>query len=69
MVADEAVTPAVKELWPFTGSRCVDRRPGDIAKCYADPARARDELGWEATRDVAQMCADTWHYQTANGKA
>jgi len=47
----------------------VDRRPGDIAKCYADPARARDELGWEATRDVAQMCADTWHYQTANGKA
>ncbi len=47
----------------------VDRRPGDIAKCYADPARARDELGWEATRDVAQMCADTWHYQTVNGKA
>ena len=47
----------------------VDRRPGDIAKCYADPARARDELGWVATRDVAQMCADTWHYQTANGKA
>ena len=47
----------------------VDRRPGDIAKCYADPARARDELGWVATRDVAQMCTDTWHYQTVNGKA
>jgi UDP-glucose 4-epimerase len=43
----------------------VDRRPGDIAKCYADPARARDELGWVATRDVAQMCADTWRYQTS----
>ena len=43
----------------------VDRRPGDIAKCYADPARARDELGWVATRDVAQMCVDTWRYQTS----
>jgi UDP-glucose 4-epimerase len=42
----------------------VDRRPGDIAKCYADPSRARDELGWTAERDVAQMCADVWHYQT-----
>jgi len=41
----------------------VDRRPGDIAKCYADPAKAREELGWTAQRDVAQMCADTWRYQ------
>jgi len=47
----------------------VDRRPGDIAKCYADPARARDELGWVATRDVAQMCTDTWRYQTMSTKA
>ncbi len=42
----------------------VDRRPGDVAKCYADPAKARDELGWTAERDVAQMCADVWRYQT-----
>jgi UDP-glucose 4-epimerase len=42
----------------------VDRRPGDIAKCYADPSRARDELGWTAERDIAQMCADVWRYQT-----
>jgi UDP-glucose 4-epimerase len=42
----------------------VARRPGDIAKCFADPARARDELGWTATRDIAQMCADSWRYQT-----
>jgi UDP-glucose 4-epimerase len=42
----------------------VARRPGDIAKCYADPARARDELGWSAERDIAQMCADSWRYQT-----
>lgn len=44
----------------------VDRRPGDIAKCYADPSRARDELGWTAKRDVAQMCADVWRYQTTS---
>jgi UDP-glucose 4-epimerase len=42
----------------------VARRPGDIAKCYADPSRARTELGWTATRDIAQMCADSWRYQT-----
>ncbi|MGO4476623.1 GDP-mannose 4,6-dehydratase, partial [Massilia sp. 2TAF26] len=42
----------------------VDRRPGDIAKCYADPTRAREELGWTAKRDIAQMCADSWRYQT-----
>jgi UDP-glucose 4-epimerase len=42
----------------------VARRPGDIAKCYADPTRARTELGWTATRDIAQMCADSWRYQT-----
>ncbi|MEH6437240.1 UDP-glucose 4-epimerase GalE [Massilia sp. DD77] len=42
----------------------VDRRPGDVAKCYADPTHAREELGWAAERDVAQMCADVWRYQT-----
>ena len=42
----------------------VARRPGDIARCYADPARARDELGWTAQRDIAQMCADAWRYQS-----
>src|SRR5450830_1758164 len=44
--------------------RIVPRRPGDIAKCYADPSRAREELGWTAERDIAQMCADSWRYQT-----
>lgn len=42
----------------------VPRRPGDVAKCYADPSLAREELGWTAERDVAQMCADVWRYQT-----
>jgi len=44
----------------------VARRPGDIAKCYADPAKARTELGWTAERDIAQMCADSWRYQTTS---
>lgn len=42
----------------------VARRPGDIAVCYADPALARDELGWTATRNVEQMCADAWRWQS-----
>jgi UDP-glucose 4-epimerase len=42
----------------------VGRRPGDIAQCYADPALARAELGWEARRNVEQMCADAWRWQS-----
>ena len=46
--------------------RIVDRRPGDIAQCYADPALAHRELGWRATRDLKAMCADSWRWQSAN---
>ena len=42
------------------------RRPGDIAVCYADPTRAREELGWVAGRGVDEMCADAWRWQAAN---
>ncbi|MFA9216335.1 MAG: UDP-glucose 4-epimerase GalE [Sphingomonadaceae bacterium] len=42
----------------------VARRPGDIAACYADASLAERELGWKAERDVAQMCADAWRWQT-----
>jgi len=42
----------------------VARRPGDIAACYADPALAQAELGWKAERDIAQMCADSWRWQS-----
>ncbi len=42
------------------------RRSGDVATSYADPARARDELGWSADRTVDEMCADTWRWQSAN---
>jgi UDP-glucose 4-epimerase len=42
------------------------RRPGDVAACYADPALAREQLGWTAERDVDAMCRDTWHWQSQN---
>lgn len=43
-----------------------DRRKGDIAACYADPALAKAELGWEAKRGLDQMCADGWRWQSNN---
>ena len=44
----------------------VARRPGDIAEAWADPTRAQQVLGWSATRDLDQMCADSWRWQTMN---
>ena len=38
------------------------RRAGDIATCYADPTRAKEELGWVATRGIDEMCRDTWNF-------
>lgn len=46
--------------------RIVDRRPGDVAISYADPAKARRELGWVAQRDIHDMCADAWRWQSQN---
>jgi len=46
--------------------RVVERRPGDIASCYADPSKAEKELSWKATRDIGAMCKDTWRWQTMN---
>lgn len=40
----------------------VDRRPGDIAECYADPSKAYRELGWKAEKTIDEMCADSWHF-------
>ena len=44
----------------------VDRRPGDIAACYAEPALAKAELGWEAKRGLKEMCVDGWRWQSQN---
>jgi UDP-glucose 4-epimerase len=46
--------------------RIADRRPGDIAECYADPSKAEKELGWTAKRDISDMCKDTWRWQSNN---
>ena len=42
------------------------RRPGDIAECYADPAKAKAELGWEAQYGIEEMCATSWKWQSMN---
>ena len=42
------------------------RRPGDIASCYADPAKAREELGWSAQLGIEEMCASSWKWQSQN---
>ena len=43
-----------------------ERRPGDIATCYADPSLAEKELGWKAVRDLNKMCEDSWRWQKNN---
>ena len=42
------------------------RRQGDVAACYADPAKAGDLLGWQAKHDLQQMCEDVWRWQNQN---
>ncbi len=42
------------------------RRAGDIATCYADPSKAKKELGWEAKYGIKEMCADSWRWQKNN---
>ena len=42
------------------------RRPGDIAICYADPTKAKEELGWQAQYGIEEMCASSWKWQSMN---
>ena len=46
--------------------RIVDRRPGDVAACYADPSYAAELLGWRARLGIDDMCADAWRWQQKN---
>ena len=46
----------------------VDRRPGDLATCYADPAKSAEVLGWKAEKTLADMCQDSWRWQSSNPK-
>lgn len=44
----------------------IDRRPGDVATCYADPKKAKEELGWTAELGINEMCEDSWRWQSEN---
>ena len=61
-----SVLDMVKAFEKSTGQKVpykiVERRPGDIATCYADPKKAKDELGWEALKTLEDMCKDSWNY-------
>ena len=58
-----AYEKACGKTLPYT----VDpRRPGDIAACYADPAKAKEELGWSAKYGIEEMCASSWKWQSMN---
>jgi UDP-glucose 4-epimerase len=46
--------------------RIAPRRAGDIAQCWADPAKAERELGWKAARGLEEMCEDAWRWQSMN---
>ena len=46
--------------------KIVDRRPGDIATCYADPSKAKNDLGWEAKKGIEEMCKDSWRFTSNN---
>lgn len=46
--------------------KIVDRREGDIAKCFANPSYAKEVLDWKATRGIDQMCEDSWRWQSNN---
>ena len=46
----------------------LDRRPGDIASCYADPSKAEKLFGWKAKYDIDEMCEDSWNFMLKNPK-
>jgi UDP-glucose 4-epimerase len=63
LVVVRAFERASGQKVPF---RIVDRRPGDVAACYADASRAKELLGWSAGNELATMCEDSWRWQAAN---
>lgn len=61
----EAFSEVVGHKIPYV---IKERRPGDIATCYADASKAKEELGWVASKDLKAMCEDSWRWQTNNPK-
>ncbi|WP_053367690.1 UDP-glucose 4-epimerase GalE [Bacillus sp. FJAT-27245] len=62
----ELITAFEKATGRSIPYRIVDRRPGDVAICYADPSKADRELGWSAARGIEEMCRDVWNWQKLN---
>ena len=48
--------------------KITQRRAGDIAACYAEPKKAKEELGWIAEKGIEDMCKDSWNYIEHNSK-
>ena len=46
--------------------KITERRPGDIAACYADPSYAKEQLGWEAEKGIEDMCKDAYNFVMKN---
>ena len=44
----------------------MPRRAGDIAACYSDPTKAKEELGFVATKTLEAMCRDAWNFEKNN---
>ena len=65
-----SVLDMVKAFEKATGKdvpyRIAPRREGDIATCYADPKKAKEELNWVATKSLEDMCKDSWNYIEKN---
>ena len=65
-----SVLDIVKNFEAATGVKVPyvikERRPGDIATCYADAGKAKEELGWEARYGIREMCEDAWRWQSRN---
>ena len=59
----KAFSKACKKDIPY---KLEDRRPGDVAECFANPKKAFYELEWEATRGIDEMCEDSWRWQSNN---
>lgn len=61
-----SVLDMVKAFEESTGKKVnykiAERRPGDIATCYSNPTKAKEELGWEASKTLKDMCKDSWRY-------
>lgn len=65
-----SVLDIVKAFEKATGKKIpyvmAPRRAGDVAECYADPAKAEELLGWKATYTLEDMCRDSWNWQSSN---